>query len=126
MSLLLKNFVRINQNHFVREISRTKIRCHAKRFSTVTEATEPSVRAVYCKLDSPQQTFDHEGMMYVLPKEHSDKLFKMGDGFNREHEDYFAYNGETAVMIRRPALEIINLLERTNFDKPVNRYVICK
>ena len=65
-------------------------------------------------------------MMYVLPKEHSDRLFTLNDGFNKEHEDYFAFHGEVAFLIRRPALEIMNLLEKTDFNKPVNRYVLCE
>lgn len=32
---------------------------------------------------------------------------------------------ETAVMIRKPALEVINSLKSTDFQKPAVRYLLC-
>lgn len=93
--------------------------------STATETAPASIRATYTsETDARKHNLDHEGMFYVLPQEAYDRLFKM-DGFNKFQMEMINYLKETAILIRKPALEIINFLERTDFNKPVTRYVIC-
>ena len=51
------------------------------------------------------------------------KLFKHG-GITKSYEKQMKTFNETTLMIRKPALEIIDCIKSTDFKKPINRYVI--
>jgi small subunit ribosomal protein S29 len=63
-------------------------------------------------------------MFYRMPPEIHDRLFKMG-GYRKQDQTIMLDTlREAGFMIRRPALEIMDCLERTDYSRPVNRYVI--
>ena len=67
----------------------------------------------------------HDGMFYTIPKDIASRLFVLG-GFDKEQQSMIQVFQETAIMIRKPALEIIDLLNRTDFNKPPNKFVLCR
>lgn len=67
----------------------------------------------------------HEGLFYVVPKEEATKLYSLG-GWDKEQHLMFKTFREEAIMIRKPSMEIINYLNKTDFQRPPNRYVLCK
>lgn len=63
-------------------------------------------------------------MFYTIPTKTADSLFKLG-GFPKTFRANINTFGETCLMIRSPAVEIISFLEKTDYNKPVVRYVLC-
>lgn len=85
------------------------------RLSTFrTEVTDP-------RLHSEQQI----GRFYTVPQDVFDGLFQLA-GFTAKQRKMLTNVGENSIMVRKPALEIIDFLKRTDFSKPVNRFVICE
>lgn len=75
--------------------------------------------------DPSKQSYEHEGQFYTLKPDIATKLFLLG-GFDKEQQLALKTFRETAIMIRKPALEIMGYLKKTDFSKPVNRYILCK
>lgn len=67
----------------------------------------------------------HDGLYYKIPSDVASRLFVLG-GFDKEQQLMLKAFQETAIMIRNPALEIISYLNKTDFSKPPNRFVLCK
>lgn len=67
----------------------------------------------------------HHGLFYTIPSDTASLLFVLG-GFDKEQQLMLKTFRETSIMVRKPALEIINYLNKTDFSKPPNRYVLCK
>ena len=67
----------------------------------------------------------HHGLFYTIPSDTASLLFVLG-GFDKEQQLMLKTFRETSIMVRKPALEIINYLNKTDFNKPPNRYVLCK
>lgn len=67
----------------------------------------------------------HVARYYTPPTEVSDALFKFA-GFTAKQREMMSVLDDRSIMVREPALEIIRLLKRTDFSRPVNRFVICK
>lgn len=67
----------------------------------------------------------HEGLFYTIPSEISNRLFLLG-GLDKEQQLMMKTFRETSIMIRKPALEIINRLNTTDFTKPPNKFVLRK
>jgi len=66
----------------------------------------------------------HLSMYYTIPQDIANKLFILG-GFDKEQQMTIKTFRETAVMVRKPALEIMDYLRRADYSRPVNRYVLC-
>lgn len=78
--------------------------------------------------DEPsEQDISDIGRFYTIPPADFSRLSPKpgpGNGFSwRFLEDTKAFN-ECSIMIRRPALEIINYLKHSDFTKPVQRYLV--
>ncbi|XP_017494067.1 PREDICTED: 28S ribosomal protein S29, mitochondrial-like [Rhagoletis zephyria] len=65
----------------------------------------------------------HHGLFYTIPNDTASLLFVLG-GFDKEQQLMLKTFRETSIMVRKPALEIINYLNKTDFNKPPNRYVL--
>ncbi|RWS06998.1 28S ribosomal protein S29: mitochondrial-like protein [Dinothrombium tinctorium] len=67
---------------------------------------------------------DHiDSQYFVLPKSANDALFKLS-GWRQNHKQMFEMFEETAIMVRKPFHDLLNYLSRTDFERPVNRYVL--
>lgn len=77
------------------------------------------------EVDDPRTHSErHVGRFYSIPSEVYDGLFKFA-GFTADQRAMMSLLDDQSIMVRRPALEIIGFLDKTDFSKPVNRFVIC-
>ncbi|KAH9412894.1 28S ribosomal protein S29, mitochondrial [Dermatophagoides pteronyssinus] len=75
-------------------------------------------------LSNPAEHNDlHHGLFYRIPNDIANRLFLLG-GFDKLQQETLKVFQETAIMIRKPALEVIDYLRRTDFTKPPNSYVL--
>ncbi|KAM7347770.1 mitochondrial ribosomal protein S29 [Cochliomyia hominivorax] len=65
----------------------------------------------------------HEAKFYTIPADVKKPLFG-GGGLPKKFEAQVKTFAETCLMVRQPALEVINYIENTDFSKPVVRYVL--
>ncbi|XP_014244282.1 28S ribosomal protein S29, mitochondrial [Cimex lectularius] len=70
-----------------------------------------------------KHTNEHLGLFYTVPVADRAKLFPAG-GLPKSFLSSVDTFNEMCLMIRKPALDVINYLEKTDFDKPVIRYVL--
>uniref|UniRef100_A0A7G3AB76 Small ribosomal subunit protein mS29 n=1 Tax=Lutzomyia longipalpis TaxID=7200 RepID=A0A7G3AB76_LUTLO len=70
-----------------------------------------------------KQSLLHEGKFYTVAPEVKKRLFTHG-GFPRLYEKQVKTFAEATLMVRKPALEIMDYIGRTNFNKPPIRYVL--
>lgn len=88
---------------------------HAAGISSIrTEVTDP-------RLHGEQ----HVGRFYRIPPDIFDGLFQLA-GYTERRRKMLDVLADPSIMVRKPALEIIKLLNKTNYNKPVNRFVICE
>lgn len=66
---------------------------------------------------------DHIGKYYSLDAETQKSLFRYG-GLTKTFEKQTKTFGESCIMVRSPAVEIISHIKNTDFSKPVNRFVL--
>ncbi|KAI1301449.1 28S ribosomal protein S29, mitochondrial [Halotydeus destructor] len=97
----------------------------AVRLSTAAEVKHPKINpAAYTQETDPaKHNAGHEGLFYIVPPEVRDRVMAL-EGLRDEQEEMFKFLDEAALIVRKPALEIIDKLERTDFSLPVNRYVL--
>lgn len=70
-----------------------------------------------------KQNQNHSSKFYKISPEVKKQLFSHG-GFPKSYEKQIKTFGEACVMVRKPALEIINYINNTDFSKPTIRYVL--
>lgn len=68
---------------------------------------------------------DHDGRFYSISQSVKKQLFS-GGGLPKEYKELSETLNGLSIMVRKPAIELITYLNKTNFDAPVNRYVLCK
>lgn len=66
---------------------------------------------------------EHHAKFYEIDDETKKKLFRYG-GFTKSYERQIKTFNESCIMIRNPAVEIINFIRNTDFSRPINRYVL--
>nr|SVE75113.1 EOG090X05V1 [Daphnia dolichocephala] len=66
---------------------------------------------------------DHDGRFYSIPESIKKRLFA-GGGLPKEYEELSETLNGLSIMVRKPTIELINYLNKTNFDAPVPRYVL--
>ena len=76
--------------------------------------------------DPRNHTRDHLYRFYRVEDSVNDRLFKYSQIFGPQSREMLKIFDETAFMIREPALEVIDYIRGTNYEKPVVRYVLCK
>lgn len=73
---------------------------------------------------SPTQHKENQiGLFYTINKELCKQLFGHG-GLPKSYMKQMKTFTETALMVRSPALDVINCFKSTDFNKPVNRYLL--
>lgn len=91
-------------------------------FSTTAETVHKSEN-----FRSENRPTDHKsqeiGRYYRISPQTKKQLFALG-GFPKTYEKQIKTFGETCVMIRNPALEIINYIKSSDLSRPTVRYVL--
>lgn len=91
-------------------------------FSTVAE---PKAKLeVFRTLENnpANHTEEHIGKFYEIDEE-SKKIFKFG-GLTKTFQKQIKTFGEPCLMVRNPAVKVLNYIKNTDFTKPVVRYVL--
>ncbi|GAB0099363.1 mitochondrial ribosomal protein S29 [Sergentomyia squamirostris] len=70
-----------------------------------------------------QHSLIHEGKFYQINPQIKKQLFTHG-GFPKSYEKQMKTFAETTLMVRKPALEVMDYIKQINFNKPVIRYVL--
>lgn len=104
--------------------SRHPLRCLSS--AEPASKTEPLISNTFRtnESDPRNHSASHLGMFYTIPSEMANKLFVLG-GFDKEQQAAIKTFKETAIMVRRPALEVFDYLNKADYSRPVNRYVLC-
>lgn len=94
-------------------------------FSDAASPVEsPAPREVFrtSESDPAQHTEDHEAQFYSIPSSQVRSIFPHGlpPRFQLQCKTF----NETSLMVRRPAIELISYLKKTDFSRPVARYVL--
>ncbi|XP_037937532.1 28S ribosomal protein S29, mitochondrial-like [Teleopsis dalmanni] len=78
-------------------------------------------RTTQSKIDAHSDV--HIGKFYTIPPEDKKQLFS-GGGFPRKFEEQVKTFAESCLLVRSPALEIINYIKRSDLSRPTVRYVV--
>lgn len=73
--------------------------------------------------DPTKHNANHLGRFYAISPEVKKRLFTYG-GLPKKFAIQTKTFTETCLMVRQPAVEIINILNNTDFNKPTNRFVL--
>lgn len=92
-------------------------------FSTVAEPKMKLEEFRTSENDPTNHTPEHFGKFYTINEETRKKIFKNG-GITKTFDKQIKTFNETCVMVRNPAIEIMNYIKNTDFTKPVIRYVL--
>uniref|UniRef100_A0A1I8PI07 Small ribosomal subunit protein mS29 n=1 Tax=Stomoxys calcitrans TaxID=35570 RepID=A0A1I8PI07_STOCA len=65
----------------------------------------------------------HDAKFYTIPNDVRKQLFG-GGGLPKQFDQQVKTFTETCLMVRQPALEVINYIKNTDFSKPTIRYVL--
>lgn len=68
---------------------------------------------------------EHSGRFYEIPNSLQKQLFAYG-GLPKQFAILTQSLNELCIMVRKPSIELVGYLKKTNFDAPVPRFVICK
>uniref|UniRef100_A0A1L8DRR2 Small ribosomal subunit protein mS29 n=1 Tax=Nyssomyia neivai TaxID=330878 RepID=A0A1L8DRR2_9DIPT len=97
---------------------------HPYRTSVTNAQESPSLDEFRTSEINPSQhNLLHEGKFYQITPEVKKQLFTHG-GFPRMYEKQMKTFAEATLMVRKPALEIMDYISRTNLSKPPIKYVI--
>lgn len=99
------------------------LRANRGLFSTATEVKMKYEEFRTMEKDPSNHTPAHIGKFYEIDPEIKEKLFKTG-GITKSYEKQIKSFNESCLMIRNPAVEIINYIKNTDFSMPVNRYLL--
>lgn len=108
------------------------IKCRPIRYCCAKNSTTVAA-TVACEIESSQfrtlesnplkHTHHHGSKFYTISPKTYKKLFTLG-GFSKSVESQFKTFRENCVMIRNPALQLINYLNTANYSLPAIRYII--
>lgn len=113
---------------FVRKIRKT----HVRKFSiAVEEKDEPAKDEAASQISSFRTAEDNPvkhnagnlARLYTIPTDTQQQLFQHG-GLNRTFMKQVATFQECSILVRQPAVEIISYLNRADYTRPVNKYVL--
>ncbi|XP_059615193.1 small ribosomal subunit protein mS29 [Phlebotomus argentipes] len=94
-----------------------------RSFSSLPEQNAAFEEFRTSEVQPSRQSALQEGKFYTITPEVRKRLFTFG-GLTKTYEKQMKTFAETTLMVRQPALEIMDYIKRTNFSKPVNRYVL--
>lgn len=89
--------------------------------ATLTEERLQSFRSL--ESDPTKHTINHLGQLYTIPLKEKSILFQHG-GLPKTYETTTKTFSETCIMVREPALDIINCLNHIDYSKPPVRFVL--
>lgn len=95
-------------------------------FGLFSTAAEPKVQHEEFRTSENNpinHTKEHLAKFYEINSEVKMKLFKHG-GFPKSYEKQIKTFSESCLMVRNPAIEVINYIKNTDFSKPIVRYVM--
>lgn len=98
-------------------------RCSYGRFSTLAEPKAALEEFRTNEQNPSNHTTDHIGKFYSIDVDMKNKLFRFG-GLPKTYEKQAKTFNELSLMVRSPAVEIINYIKNTDFSKPINRFVL--
>lgn len=101
------------------QLSKTAFRCFS---STISEASVPIEDFRTIESNPSKHTENHIGRFYIVDPALKKTLFHRTAVPKTFVEDLKTFT-EMSLMIREPAVEVINLLNKTDYSKPVNRFV---
>lgn len=116
----------IYQGLILRRIYSTKVR----NYSTATQmkellTNEESFKSFRTAEINPiNHNESHLNRFYTLSPQMRKQLFQYG-GIPKKYMELSDSFTELSILVRKPALEIIEYLERTDYTKSVNKYVLC-
>lgn len=90
-------------------------------FAKIELASHSSFRTIEQSPD--KHTQEHAGLYYTIPTNIKKQIFTYG-GLPKSFEKQIKTFAETSLMIREPAIEIINYIKQTDLSKPVNRFIL--
>lgn len=102
-------------------------RTHSKNFSTVTKVRDEQASQV-CSFrtienDPVNHNMNHIGRVYTVPTDIQQQLFQYG-GFPKKFVTQAVTFQEYAIMVRKPAVEIMSFLAQADYTRPANKYVL--
>lgn len=92
-------------------------------FSTVAEPKARFEEFRTSENEPKNHSLDHVGKFYEIDGDSKKKIFRFG-GFPKSYDKQIKTFNEATLMIRKPAVEIMNYIRNTDFTKPINRYVL--
>lgn len=99
------------------------VRTNYGLFSTVAEPKSKLEEFRTLENNPSNHTQDRIGKFYEINGETKKKLFRYG-GLTKSFEKQVKTFNESCLMIRNPAIEVINYIKNTDFTKPIVRYVL--
>lgn len=101
-----------------------KCRVDIRAFSSAATETQPTPDHFRTREQNPtNHNKNHLYRYYTISREVQDQVFKHG-GLPKLFATQTKTFTEACLMVREPAVEIINYLKNTDFSKPVNRYLL--
>ncbi|XP_057370312.1 small ribosomal subunit protein mS29-like [Daphnia carinata] len=99
-----------------------------RRFSSLSANTMPITETITDtfrtnELDPVNHKKDHDGHFYSISQTIKKQLFA-GGGLPKEYKELSDTLNGLSIMVRKPAIELITYLNKTNFDAPVTRFVL--
>lgn len=73
--------------------------------------------------DPMKHTVLHEGLFYTVPENHASQILgvkALGTNFKKQCDVF----QETCIMVRKPALEVLDYIKNANYDHPVLRIIL--
>ncbi|XP_035780392.1 28S ribosomal protein S29, mitochondrial-like [Anopheles albimanus] len=103
-------------------------RSHYSSVATATAATNKGASGRLDEFRTLETNTDRHGpstlaRFYTIATEERKQIFTYG-GLPKSYERQIKTFNECCLMVRRPAVEIIELLRATDFSRPVNRFVL--
>jgi len=120
---------------------------HLRRFSSARESSENNSSATSDSVPESEGSIDLEmkadtspteayilpsrtdscveGTFLQMPKSLFDRLYGIY-GFEPYQKELFEVLDDTGIMIRDPYFQLVDYINKTNFDHPVNRYILCE
>lgn len=102
-----------------------KIHKNCVRFSSIAEPLTIQKHEDFrtTEINTNQQSSKHIGRYYCISPEDKKQLFTHG-GLPKSFEKQIKTFSETALMIRKPAIEIMDCIKSSNMKNPTVRYVL--
>lgn len=74
--------------------------------------------------DNPaNHTIHHLNRFYTIPENHYETFKSIG--VRNSFDLHIKTFSECSILIRKPIIEVLDYFRRTDYKKPVNKYVLC-